>query len=246
MTKKGNESNLNYITIDSYNKLEELSEDRESQILMDLVNSISVEKEDNVGKEINKLFIKILPENKDGDTLKVNYALSKKIRDTSELNKNQFKKQYEDYMTQVMNTKINQNFVLTQEINEKLSLILSGIFKKIQKINKIHKYEDLLQNINELSVNTEGILEKYKVKNEMNNSTIIYNLYNEDNNNVNTNNNDIFTYNVSNSRISKVINYNNNEFTRSIIFDTNVNSYYTFKELKNIHTFRNINIKRKI
>ena len=232
MTKKGNESNLNYITIDSYNKLEELSQDRESQILMDLVNSITVEKEENVGKEINKLFIKILPENKDGDILKVNYALSKKIRDTSELNKNQFKKQYEDYMTQVMNTKINQNFVLTQEINEKLSLILAGIFKKIQKTNKIHKYEDLLQNINEIDINTEGILEKYKVKNEMNNSTIIYNLYNEDANNANLNNNDIFTYNVSNSRISKVINYNNNEFTRSIIFDSNMNSSYIFKELK--------------
>ena len=232
MTKKENESNLHFIEIDSNNKIKELSQDRESQILMNLVNSISVEKEDNLGKEINKFFIKILPENKEGNILKVNYALSKKIRESSKLNKNDFKKQHEEFMTQIMNAKINnQTFILTREINEKLSIILAQIFKKIEKINKFHKYEELVQYIKDLSENNQGILEKYKIKNEINNSTIIYNLYNEEVNNLNENNNEIF--NEPSSRISQVINYNNNEFTRrSILLDPGKNSKYIYKELK--------------
>ena len=239
MTKKENESNLNYIAIDRYNKLKDLTEDSESQILMDLVNSISVEKEENVGKEINKLFVKILPENKEGDILKVNYALSKKIRESSELKSKEFKKQHDEYMTQIMNTKINQNFILTREINEKLAIVLSQIFKKIQKINKFHKYEELVQYIKEISENTQGVLEKYKVKNEIHNSEIIYNIYNEDVNNENEN----FSYNISSSRVSKVINYNNNEFKKSIVLDSSMNCSYLFKDLK---TKKTINIPLEI
>ena len=239
MTKKDNESNLNYIAIDRSNKLKDLTEDSESQILMDLVNSISVEKEENVGKEINKLFVKILPENKEGDILKVNYALSKKIRESSELKSKEFKKQHDEYMTQIMNTKINQNFILTREINEKLAIVLSHIFKKIQKINKFHKYEELVQYIKEISENTQGVLEKYKVKNEMHNSEIIYNIYNEDVNNENEN----FSYNISSSRVSKVINYNNNEFKKSIVLDSNMNCSYLFQDLK---TKKTINIPLEI
>ena len=239
MTKKDNESNLNYIAIDRSNKLKDLTEDSESQILMDLVNSISVEKEENVGKEINKLFVKILPENKEGDILKVNYALSKKIRESSELKSKEFKKQHDEYMTQIMNTKINQNFILTREINEKLAIVLSHIFKKIQKINKFHKYEELVQYIKEISENTQGVLEKYKVKNEMHNSEIIYNIYNEDVNNENEN----FSYNISSSRVSKVINYNNNEFKKSILLDSSMNCSYLFQDLK---TKKTINIPLEI
>ena len=54
---------LNYIKIDNTNKIAELEDEMQSQILMDLVNSaMPNDKDENVGQELNKFFIKILPE----------------------------------------------------------------------------------------------------------------------------------------------------------------------------------------
>ena len=237
------DTSLQYIKIDSNKKLELLGEDMENQILMDFVNSISVDKEDNIGKELNKFFMQILPENKEGDILKVNYALSKRIIETSGLNKKDIDKQHENFMTQIMNMKIRENFVLTSELNEKLSIILSKIYKKIKKINKHSKFEDLLQYISDVSINTLGILEKYKdkEKNKLLASQFLYvenPLHNEDNDNdnLNTTNNrkNFFPNNDSilfpSSRISKVV--NSNEFNKSVCLDYKVNNIYVFRELK--------------
>ena len=237
------DTSLQYIKIDSNKKLDILGEEMENQILMDFVNSISVDKEDNIGKELNKFFMQILPENKEGDILKVNYALSKRIIETSGLNKKDIDKQHENFMTQIMNMKIRENFVLTSELNEKLSIILSKIYKKIKKINKHSKFEDLLQYISDISINTLGILEKYKnkEKNKLLASQFLYvenPLYNEDidNDNLNTTNNrkNIFPNNDSilfpSSRISKVV--NSNEFNKSVCLDYKVNNIYVFRELK--------------
>ena len=77
---------LDYIKIDNTNKIAKLEDDIQSQILMDLINSaVTFDKDDNVGQELNKFFIKLLPENKDGDILKANYALYKIIRKNSGL-----------------------------------------------------------------------------------------------------------------------------------------------------------------
>ena len=230
---------LEYIKINDKKNLEILGEEMENQILMDLVNSISVDKEDNIGQELNKFFIQILPENKESDLLKVNYALSKRIRENSGLNSKQFEKQHEEYMTQIMNSKINQCFVLTSEINEKLTIILSMIYKKISKIKKFNKFEDLLQYITDISLNTSGILEKYKDKerNKLLASSYIYtenpsSIYFDDNDNSNNKNLISMANNLSNSssRISRVVNYN--EFNKSINLDYNINNLYVFKELK--------------
>ena len=230
---------LEYIKINGKKNLEILGEEMENQILMDLVNSISVDKEDNIGQELNKFFIQILPENKESELLKVNYALSKRIRENSGLNSKQFEKQHEEYMTQIMNSKINQCFVLTSEINEKLTIILSMIYKKISKIKKFNKFEDLLQYITDISLNTSGILEKYKDKerNKLLASSYIYtenpsSIYFDDNDNSNNKNLISMANNLSNSssRISRVVNYN--EFNKSINLDYNINNLYVFKELK--------------
>ena len=241
-TKRENNSNLNYIIIDNKSKLKVLREENEGQILMNFVNSITVDKEDNIGQELNKFFIKILPENKEGDILKVNYALSEKVRISSSLNKKQFNKIHEEYMTQIMNTKVSQNFILSREINEKLSVILAVIYQKINKKNKFKKIEDLFKYIEEKSENNASILEKYKDKNDLNASAYIIldksvsNIYKDDHDNFNKGSKNLFSndnsLSTSSSRISRVINYNNNEFTQSVYLDYNVNNTYKFKELK--------------
>ena len=226
---------LNYIKINNKSKIEGLEEETQNQLLMDLINSISVDKGDNVGKELNKFFNIILPENKDGDVLKVNYALSKKINENTKLKKDEIKKLHEEYMTQIMNSKISQNFILTREMNEILSIILSEIFRKIKK-DKFKKNEDLIKYIEEKSSNIKGILEKYKDKNEMSASSFIYMENMEDNNDTRSNflfSND--TTQEGSSRISRVIN-NPNEFNKSIYLDKNINNRYCFRELKTLKT----------
>ena len=235
-TKRDNNSKLNYIIIDNKSKLKILKEENEGQILMDFVNSITIDKDDNIGKELNKFFIKILPENKEGDILKVNYALGEKVRISSSLNKDQINKTHEDFMTQIMNSKISQNFVLTREINEKLSIILSIIYQKINKKNKFKKIEDLIKYIEEISISKDyqNIMEFYKDKNELSSSSYfivdsVSNIYNDKHDNYNKINDNF----ICSSRISRLINYNQNQFDKSVYLDYNTNNTYKFKEIKN-------------
>ena len=124
--------NMHYLTIDSKNKLSEENDDILNQRITDLANSTIVE---NVGNEINKFFIKILPENKEADLLKFNYSLSSKIIKAFGLNNIMLKQKCEEYISDIINMKIEPNspFSLTSEINEKLSLILSLIYRTIKK-----------------------------------------------------------------------------------------------------------------
>ena len=123
LNEKKRKKNLKYIKIDSQKKLEILEEEMMLQLLMDFINSLARMDNNNID-ELNKFFIQILPENKESDILKVNYALSERIRNMSRFNKIDLEKQHENYMTEIMNLKIDQEFVLTSKINEKLSIIL--------------------------------------------------------------------------------------------------------------------------
>ena len=236
---------LNYIKIDNTNKIAELEDEMQSQILMDLVNSaMPNDKDENVGQELNKFFIKILPENKESDILKANYALYKIIRKHSGLNSAQKITQHEEYMTQIMNTKISQSFILTREISEKLSFVLSAIFKKIKHSKKILNFENLIQSITEISLNSQGILDKYKdkEKSEVSVSQFLYtespNSFYKDDINIQNNNNNNNLMSLTNSRVSRVIN-SNNEFKKSSNLDYNTNQMYRFKDIK---TSKSINI----
>ena len=139
------ENNPNiYIKINSKSNLELEVDDDMSQMLMECVNSIVVE---NIGKEINKFFIKILPENKENDPLKFNYALSYKIQKKLNLNKIQIKTKCEEYMNQIINMKIDTSspFFLTKEINEKLAFVLMVIFRNIKKNGKFVDYDEVIK-----------------------------------------------------------------------------------------------------
>ena len=152
------------------------------------------------------------------------------------MNKTEMKKLHEEYMTQIMNTKINQSFILTRDVSEKLSLILSTIFKKIKKNNKFNKYEEVLQYISDLSLVSLGVLERYKDKSETSPSAYIYvespsNIYNDDTENL-TGSNNKNLISIPNSRVSHALYYNRNIFSKSVFLDINTNIVYRFRELK--------------
>ena len=162
-----------YIKIDGKNKLEEQSDDLMSQLLMESVNSIQVE---NIGKEINKFFVKILPENKEGDILKFNYALATKIKKKFNLNKIETKSKCEEYLNAIINMKIDPNvpLALTRDINEKLSFVLMVIFKHIKKKGKFSDYEDVKQCVSKLANSQNGILDSLQNKNDSNPYSYMY------------------------------------------------------------------------
>ena len=165
-----------FIKIDGKNKLEGEHDDVYSQLLMESVNSIAMENMDDMGKEINKFFIKILPENKEGDTLKFNYLLSSKIKKKLGLHTEQIKAKCEDYMNQIINMKIDPSspFALTRDINEKLSLVLMLIFKNIKKYGKFADYEEVKENILKSVKYQNGILDELRNKNESNPYSYMY------------------------------------------------------------------------
>ena len=168
------ENNPNiYIKINSKSNLELEVDDDMSQMLMECVNSIVVE---NIGKEINKFFIKILPENKENDPLKFNYALSYKIQKKLNLNKIQIKTKCEEYMNQIINMKIDTSspFFLTKEINEKLSFVLMVIFRNIKKNGKFVDYDEVIKCILKSANFQNGILDNLQNKNELNPYSYMY------------------------------------------------------------------------
>ena len=160
------ENNIfHYITIDSKNKISGEDDDLLNQRITDLANSTIVE---FVGNEINKFFIKILPENKEADLLKFNYSLSSKIIKIFGLNNNMLNQRCEEYISYIINMEINPNspFSLTSEINEKLSLILSVIYRTIKKEGKIFSIEDINNYINKEYEENKGILDILQKSND--------------------------------------------------------------------------------
>ena len=87
--------------------------------------------EQNMGIEINKFFQYILPENKEGDLLKVNIAISNKSKEN--------KKYIIECINDIMNMKESNNITITTDFSQKLSVILKDIYQKIKKI-KILKH----------------------------------------------------------------------------------------------------------
>ena len=169
-----NNIKLSYFKINKSSRMEELG-DEIDQILLMSVNSISVDGGDNIGKELNKFFDKILPEN-NNDILKTNFDLSKTIRNLTKLKKTEKIKQHEEYMTYLMNLKIDQNFVLNKDNNEKLGFVISMIFKKIkkEKKKKFNNLDELYNYIDVTSINYFSILEKYYNSKENNREDIIH------------------------------------------------------------------------
>ena len=165
--------NYPYIKIDKYNKLEKQQEEWLSQMLMESVNSIPVE---DIGKELNKFFVKILPENKEPDILKFIYSLSAKIRNNLGLKKNQLIVKHEEYFQNLIDINLDQNstFSLTRELNEKLSFVLSMIYKNIKKKGKFNSDKDIIEFLAKSKEYEGNLIDKFQNKTDENPFTYMY------------------------------------------------------------------------
>lgn len=150
------EQALEYIQINHKNKIEELSYESHIAESMNLLNSLSF-LEENIGGEINKFFLNVLPENKEGEALKVLTAIATKTKSE--------KKKLEESLTYIMNRPEKDNVILTKELSEHLSIILKEIFRKIKKKSKIKTFSELKAKAQDYltNFNQEDILKKYRI-----------------------------------------------------------------------------------
>ena len=148
------QQSLEYIQINHKNKIEELSAESHITESMNLLNSLTLA-EENIGAEINKFFQNILPENKEGETLKVLTTIAYKSKCD--------KVKLEMCLNDIMNRPETNTVTLTKELSEQLSIILKEIFKKIKK-SKIKTFEELKQKTQNYlpNFNQDDILKKYK------------------------------------------------------------------------------------
>lgn len=149
------EQALEYIQINHKNKIEELSSESHIAESMNLLNSLSF-LEENIGGEINKFFLNVLPENKEGEVLKVLTAIANKSKPE--------KKKLEDSLTYIMNRPETDNVMLTRELSEHLAIILKEIFRKIKKKSKIKTFSELKSKAQNYltNLNQEDILKKFR------------------------------------------------------------------------------------
>ena len=149
---------LNFIKINKNPRIEEVDRDEHIHQLLIFSNTLILENENNIGQEMNKFFNLILNENKEGEALKVNIAISNRLNIDKNINK---------YIDIILNRKETTNIVLTGELSENISLILTKIYQKIKISNKMATFDELLEKINNYNFIEEDILKHYLInKNE--------------------------------------------------------------------------------
>ena len=145
---------LNIIKINGKNNIEEVNNEDYIQHLINFSKALEIENENNVGKEINKFFNIILNENKEGEKLKVNMALSSRLYKEGSIN---------EILDKILNQRETTDLVLTKELSENISLILTSSYHKIKNKNIINSFDDLLAKINDFDYYKEDILKKYLI-----------------------------------------------------------------------------------
>ena len=144
---------LEYIQINHKNKIEELSFESHVDGAGNLLNLLRFCEED-IGGDINKFFLNILPENKEADPFKVISLIANKSKNT--------KNQVIDCINYIMNKDESTTIILTKELSDKLAIIIKEIFKKVKKY-KIKNFEDLQNKLQNSSnfVNRDDFLKRY-------------------------------------------------------------------------------------
>ena len=148
---------LNYLKITGQDKIEELDNEAYIQQCMMFSSTLAQENEDNIGKEINKFFNLILTENKEGEPLKVNIAMS-----------NRFNKEkvIDNQINYILNKNFDSELVLDEEMSENIATILTIIYQKIQSKFKFNSYQAFVNKINNYNLFERDILKDYLITEE--------------------------------------------------------------------------------
>ena len=153
--KSKDNQNLQYLKLNSSNKYELLSEkeySKEINILPKMFNEDISVKEEKITKFLNI----ILPETKENDILKMNFALS------SWSKKN--KANAQQCLNDLMNLPEVSNLILTRDLASKFSQIIKEIFRRIKKYSHIKTYDELIQTAKEFQYKGGNIINKFMIE----------------------------------------------------------------------------------
>ena len=145
---------LNYLKITGLDKIEELDNEAYVQQCVMFSSTLEQENEDNIGKEINKFFNLILTENKEGEPLKVNIAISNRFSKEKVIDKQI------DY---ILNKNFGSELVLDDVMSENIAAILTVIYQKIQNEYKFNSFKELVNKINNYDLFEYDILKNYLI-----------------------------------------------------------------------------------
>ena len=223
---------LNYIKINHKNKIEEEGSEEHIQQLIFFSNALTVENENNIGKEMNKFFNLILNENKEGEALKVNIAISNRLYRDKNIN---------NIINLILNEKEATYIVLNDELSENISLILANIYQKIKNSYKISNFDELLKKINNYNFFEEDILKRYLINKNQNDifrtqksTDFIININRYTVNESNKKKGNININNVDNDRVTIIKSPKKNRYNKKMINNNfNDDEYiYEFKEFE--------------
>ena len=144
-----------FLKINYKSKLEEIDEQTQTNETISLFTTLTYILEEKIGKEINKFFNKILPENTLEDVFKVNIAISEKSINLKD------KKLINDTLNIILNKKEEGTLTLNKSELNDLSLILSVIYKKISNNKIIKDYKTFLKEIEKFKNKNFDILKNY-------------------------------------------------------------------------------------
>ena len=146
---------LPFLKIDHKTNFELTDEQFQKNETLNLFTTLSLVSDDNMGKEINKLFDIILPENSLKDVFKINIAISEKIKN----GKN--KKLVLKTLNIILNKKEEGTLNLTSNELDDLSIIISVIYNKLSKSKIINNYETFLNEIKKFKKSNFDVLKRY-------------------------------------------------------------------------------------
>jgi hypothetical protein len=129
------------ITINHKNAIDLMDDYSRTNETLILLKTLTVVGQDNIGKEINKFFDRILPENNSSDIFKINTSISNKTKDSKN------KSLINNTLNKILNQKEEVTLKLNNNETKDIALILSVIFNKIKSKKKIKDYETFLSEI---------------------------------------------------------------------------------------------------
>ena len=149
---------LQYLKINSSPQFEIMTEDdysKEINLLPKMYNeNINLNEE-----RITKFFNNILPESKEGDILKINFALSSGCKKNKEIS--------HQCLNYIMNMRESSNLKLTKDLAYKLSQIIKETFRRLKKYSTIKTYDELLKHAKDFLYKGGNIINKYMTEKKL-------------------------------------------------------------------------------
>jgi hypothetical protein len=160
---------LNYLRIDHKNNMHSFDDEALVKLKIGLYTTLAAIEEEIIGREINKLFDKFIP-NGNGDLLKSNLILTKQFHEISPINPEEVRLSLDG----IINRNYNMEFYFFNNYIEEVVKVLVYSYNEMCSNSnyKINKHEDMLKAIDRIMDQNVDVIKRYRDKEHMNMNNI--------------------------------------------------------------------------